>query len=105
MNKREENIINKQLRYLKKYDSDRVSIIRNALGINPQFTWDREEDTIISLYKSCLIMRKNNSKDNYFFASTSGWTVEYFRDKKKYKEGEEFDIKIYFSFVETDTYN
>jgi len=104
MNKREENIINKQLRYLKKYDSDRVSIIRNALGINPQFTWDREEHTIIDLYKSCLIMRKNHN-NNYFFASTSGWTVEYFRDKKKYKEDEEFDIKIYFSFVETDTYD
>lgn len=99
---KELKILEKQLQYLQKYDSDRVYKIRQALNINPQFSWEREADTIRQLFKYVLKARENNG-DNYFFTSTSGWTVEYFRNKKKYKEGENFWIKIYFSFVEADT--
>jgi hypothetical protein len=38
----------------------------------------------------------------YFSAATSGWYVVYLRDKKKYKEGEKFRIKIYHTFVWSD---
>jgi hypothetical protein len=38
----------------------------------------------------------------YFSCGTSGWFVVYLRDKKKYKEGEEFSIKIYHTFVWSD---
>ncbi len=101
---KEFKILEKQIKYLQEYDSDRVYKIRQALNINPQFSWEREADTIRQLFNYVLHSRKNH-RETYFYTSTGGWTVEYFRDKKKYKEGEDFSLKIYFSFVETDTYD
>jgi len=101
---KEFKILEKHIKYLQEYDSDRVWKIRQALNINSQFSWEREADTIRQLFNYVLHSRKNH-RETYFFSSTSGWTVEYLRNKKKYKEGEDFSLKIYFSFVETDTYD
>jgi hypothetical protein len=51
-----------------------------------------------------LLEDRKNIKSTFLFRSTSGWTVQYFRDKKKYEKGEKYFLNIYFSFVETDTF-
>ena len=88
--------------YLSEY-SDRIKITRISLGINTDYDFLREVEIIESLYESVLQYRKQE-KSCYFSVSTSGWTVEYLRNKKTYKEGEEFTVKVHFSFVEFDTY-
>ena len=80
---------------------DRIAITRQTLGINTDYNFLREVETIESLYRSILQDRKK-LKSNFFFVSSSGWTVQYFRDKKKYEKGEKYYLNIYFSFVEMD---
>jgi hypothetical protein len=100
MNKKELEILDKEIQYLCE-QQDRVKAIREYTNINPGYTFQREAETIESLYKSVLEHRKHD-KSMYFSAATSGWYVVYLRDKKKYKEGEKFRIKIYHTFVWSD---
>lgn len=102
MTTKELKILDKEIQYLSEY-KDRLQVIRQATGINPKFCFLREAETIESLYKSVLEDRKK-IKSSYFFASTSGWTVQYIRDKKTYKKGEKFKVMIFHSFVYTDNY-
>jgi len=103
MTNKEIEILDDQIQYLCKNYQDRIKIIRQTLGINTAFTFMREVETIESLYKSVLEHRKSE-KATYFSCGTSGWHITYLRNKKTYKKGEKFVIKIHFSFVETDTY-
>jgi hypothetical protein len=102
MNKKEIEKLDDLICYLSK-NSDRIKIIRQTLGINTDYSFLREVAIIESLYKSILQDRKKE-KSTYFECGTSGWFVEYFRNKKTYKEGEKFHIRIYFSFVWVDTF-
>ena len=97
MTKREIKKLDYLVGYLSEY-SDRIKCIRIATGINTDYSFLKEVETIEYLYKSILQYRKEE-KSNYFHTGTSGWFIEYFRDKKKYKKGEKFNIRIYFSFV------
>ena len=102
MTNKERKILDKELQYLCDYQ-DRIKAIREYTGINPGYTFLKEVETIESLYKSVLENRKHD-KSMYFSCGTSGWHITYLRNKKTYKDGEKFVIKIYFSFVEADTY-
>jgi len=103
MTKKEIEILDDQIQYLCKNYQDRIKIMRQTLGINTNFNFLREVEIIESLYKSVLEHRKTE-KATYFSCGTSGWHIIYLRNKKTYKDGEKFVIKIYFSFVEADTY-
>jgi hypothetical protein len=103
MTNKELKILDDQIQYLCKNYQDRIKIMRQTLGINTAFTFLREVEIIESIYKSVLEHRKTE-KATYFSCGTSGWHIIYLRNKKTYKDGEKFVIKIYFSFVETDTY-
>ena len=103
MTKKEIEILDDQIQYLCKNYQDRIKIMRQTLGINTNFDFLREVEIIESLYKSVLEHRKSE-KATYFSCGTSGWHITYLRNKKTYKKGEKFVIKIYFSFVEADTY-
>ena len=83
-------------------NQDRIKTIRQALGINPGFSFYREVQTIEHLYTNVLEERKIG-KSNFFYITSSGWTVMYLRDKNKYEKDEKFQVKIYFSFVDVDT--
>ena len=101
MTKKDIHILDDAIQYLCK-KQDRIVITRQTLGINTDYDFLREVQTIEMLYECILSDRKN--KGTTFFSSTSGWTVRYTRDKKKYTKGEKFWIGIHFSFVETDNY-
>ena len=103
MTKREIKILDDQISYLSFY-ADRIKCIRTTTGINTDYSFLKEIETIESLYKSILEYRKEE-KSTYFHTGTSGWFVEYFRDKKTYKKGEKFHIRIYFSFVWGDSFD
>ena len=103
MNKKEIDTLDKILQYLSE-SADRISKIRVALNINPHYNFFNEIKTIESLYFGVLEDRKK-FKDTYIFASTSGWTVEYFRNKKTYKKNEKFKLKISFCFVDEDNFD
>ena len=102
MNKKEIEKLDDLIGYLSTY-ADRIKCIRITTGINTDFDFLREAEIIEYLYKSILQERKK-IKSTYFETGTSGWFVEYFRDKKTYKEGEKFHVRIYFSFVWGDTF-
>ncbi len=102
MTKQENKKLDTLTQYLCGYQ-DRIKQIRQALEINPQFNYLKEVETIEYLYNSLLRDRKK-VKSNFLYASTSGWTVMYFRAKEKYKKNEKFNVKIYFSFVEDETF-
>ena len=102
MSKKDYKILDEAIQYLCE-KQDRIKIKRQTLGINTDYDFLREVETIESLYRSILQDRKK-LKSNFFFVSSSGWTVQYFRNKKTYKEGEKFSVQIFFSFVETDTF-
>ena len=97
MNKKETKTLDKEISYISHY-ADRINCIRIATGINTDYSFLKEVETIEYLYKSLLEYRKK-AKSTYFHTGTSGWFIEYFRDKKTYKKGEKFNIRIYFSFV------
>jgi hypothetical protein len=103
MTKKEIEILDDQIQYLCKNYQDRIKIMRQTLGINTNFDFLREVETIESLYKSLLELRKKE-KGTYFSNGTSGWTLVYLLNKKNYKDGEKFVLKTYFSFVEVDNY-
>jgi hypothetical protein len=103
MTNKEIEILDDQIQYLCNHYQDRIKIMRQTLGINTNFDFLREVEIIESLYKSVLEHRKNE-KATYFSCGTSGWHITYLRNKKTYKDGEKFVIKIYFSFVEADNY-
>lgn len=103
MTKKEIKKLDTLIGYLSE-NSNRISAIREAVKINKDYTFIREAEIIESLYEGLLQERKR-LKSNFFFVSSSGWTVQYFRDKKNYKEGEKFDLQIFFSFVDEDTFN
>lgn len=103
MTNKELKILDDQIQYLCNHYQDRIKIMRQTLGINTAFTFLKEVEIIESIYKSVLEHRKTE-KATYFSCGTSGWHIIYLRNKKTYKDGEKFVIKIYFSFVEADTY-
>ena len=103
MTKKEIEILDDQIQYLCNHYQDRIKAIRQVTGINPAFTFLREAEIIESIYKSVLEHRKTE-KATYFSCGTSGWHIIYLRNKKTYKDGEKFVIKIHFSFVEADNY-
>ena len=100
MNKKDIHILDDAIQYLCS-KQDRIIIMRQTLGINTDFDFLREVEIIESLYKSVLENRKHD-KSMYFSCGTSGWYVVYLRDKKTYKKGEKFRIKIFHTFVWTD---
>ena len=102
MNKKEIEKLDDLICYLSK-NSDRIKIIRQTLGINTDFDFLREIETIEYLFQSVLRERKNY-KDCLITSSTSGWTVLYMRPNKTYKKGEKYNLHIFFSFVEVDTF-
>jgi hypothetical protein len=104
MTKKEIEILDDQIQYLCKNYQDRIKIMRQTLGINTNFDFLREVETIESLYKSLLELRKKE-KGTYFSCGTSGWHITYLRNKKNYKDGEKFVLKTHFSFVEADNYD
>ena len=83
---------------------DRIKIMRQTLGINTDFSFTRESEIIEYLYTTVLDLRTKLDTP-FVTASTSGWTVDYIREKRKYKKGEKYNIRASFSFVWTDTYN
>ena len=103
MTEKDIKILDKAIQHLCS-KQDRIKIIRQTLGINTDFDFLREIETIENLFLGVLKERKKY-KDCLIFASTSGWTVQYIRDNKKYKKNEKFSIQIFFSFVETDTFD
>ena len=104
MTKKQRKILDEQIQLLCEYDLDKIQTIRQALGINSSYSFLREVDTIESLFNKCIQNRKE-FKSNFYFASSSGWTVNYFPDKKKYKKNEDFKVQIYFSFVDVDNFD
>lgn len=102
MNKKEIKILDREISYLSNY-ADRIKAIREVTGINKDYSFLKEVETIEYLYKSILQDRKK-VKSTYIECGTSGWFVEYFRNKETYKEGEKFNLRIYFSFVWGDTF-
>jgi hypothetical protein len=103
MDKKEIKILDRLIQDLCE-KQDRIKIMRQTLGINTDYDFLRETETIESLYRSILQDRKR-LKSNFFFVSSSGWTIQYLRNKKEYKEGEKFNVQIFFTFVETDTFD
>ncbi len=103
MTKKEIEILDDQIQYLCKHYQDRIKDIREVTNIHPAFNFLREVETIESIYKSILEIRKRD-KGTYFSCSTSGWTMIYLRNKKTYKKGEKFVLKTFFSFVGVDNY-
>jgi len=103
MTEKEQKKIDDVINYFNNYSFDRVKKIREVININPHFDKNQEIETIKHLYKAVLQERKKNIKSTFFFASTSGWTVTYYRNKKKYKEDEDFEIEVHHSFVDYNT--
>ena len=103
MTDKERKVLDKEIQYLCKHFIDRVQAIRDYTNINPDYTVLKEVETIEYLYKSILEERKHDG--TYFCVGTSGWNVVYLRNKKTYKKGEKFWIKIYHSFVFTDNFD
>lgn len=102
MNKKEIKILDRLIQDLCKRQ-DRIKIMRQTLGINTDFDFLKEVETIEYLFQSVLRERKNY-KDCLITAGTSGWTVQYMRPNKTYKKGEKYNLHIFFSFVEVDTF-
>ena len=102
MNKKDTKTLDKLIGELSA-SSHRIFKIREAVGINPTLSFTREAETIEYLFASVLKLRKE-LKNTVICSSTSGWTVNYIRQHKKYKENENYSTNIHFSFVEADTY-
>ena len=103
MNKSQIKVLDKEIQYLCA-DREKIRAIRAALGMYANKSFLDEVKTIEQLFESCIISRKSY-KSAYYYASTAGWTVQYFPNKQgKYKKNEKFKIHIFFSFVETDNF-
>ena len=103
MTKKEIEKLDYLTQYLCKHQ-DRIKIIRQTLGINTDYDFLKEVETIEYLFLSVLRERKK-IEDCLITAGTSGWTVQYMRPNKKYKKGEKYHVHIFFSFVEYDTFD
>ena len=102
-NYKEHKVLEEELHYLEKYHSELIKAMREMTGHNPHFTFADETKTIEYLYAELLQYRKEH-KGTHLSIGTSGWTVQYHRKNVKYKDGEKFNISIYFSFTQTDNY-
>ena len=102
-NYKEHKVLEEELQYLEKYHSDLIKAMREMTGHNPHFTFADEAKTIEYLYAELLQYRKEH-KGTHLSIGTSGWTVQYHRKNVKYKDGEKFNIRIHFSFIQTDNY-
>ena len=102
-NYKEHQVLDEQLQYLEKYYSELVKAMREMTGHNPHFTFADKARTIEYLYAELLQYRKEH-KGTHLSIGTSGWTVQYHRKNVKYKDGEKFNIRIHFSFIQTDNY-
>jgi hypothetical protein len=100
-NYREQEILDEQLQYLEKYYADLIKAMREMTGYNPHFTFADEAKTIEYLYAELLQTRKD-FKGTHISIGTSGWFVQYTRKNVKYKVGEKFNVRIYYSFIQTD---
>lgn len=102
MTEKDIKILDKAIQHLCS-KQDRIKIIRQVLGINTDFDFLKEIETIEHLFLSVLKERKK-FKECLITAGTSGWTVQYIRTNKKYKKGEKYSLHIFFSFVEYDNF-
>lgn len=103
MNNKDIKILDEAIQYLCT-KQDRIKIIRQTLGINTDFNFLREVETIEYLFETVLKERKKH-KDCLIYASTHGWTLQYLRPNKTYKKGEKYNLHIFFSFVEFDNFD
>lgn len=103
-NYKEQQMLDEQLQYLEKYHTDLIKAMREITGHNPHFTFADEAKTIEYLFAELLQYRKE-FKGTYMSIGTSGWFVQYTRKNVKYKVGEKFNIRIYYSFIQTDNYD
>ena len=103
MKKKDLKIIDKVIGDLS-VDSQRIQKFREVTNINPQFTFTREAEIVEHNFRNVLDLRKK-CEGTVISSSTSGWTVNYIRQHKTYKKNEKYSLNIYFTFVETDTYD
>jgi hypothetical protein len=103
MTKKDDKIFRKIINDLSE-DIGRIQAIRGAVGINPQYNFNDECRIIEYIFNNALNLR-TRCDGTVISSSTQGWTVNYIRQHKKYKKDEEYSLNIYFSFVETDTYD
>lgn len=100
MTEKEQNKIDEVIDYfIDCGDFEKVKKVREAVGINPQYNAREEINTIKRLYESVLEERQK-FKSKSFFSSTSGWMVAYKREKKEYRTNEDFQLKVFHTFVE-----
>ena len=100
MTKKERKKINSIIQCLKdSFDFVRVKKIRQVVGINSHFNEDDEIKTILYLYQ-CVLKDRKKYKSNSIVAGTSGWNIDYIRDKKKYRKGEDFKLDLHHTFVD-----
>ena len=97
MTKKEIEILDDQIQYLCNHYQDRIKIMRQTLGINTDFSFTRESEIIEYLYEQVLDLRKKLDTP-FITASTSGWTVDYIREKRKYKKGEKTPTLLIFPY-------
>jgi len=103
MTEKEQKKIDDVIHYFNESESFyRVKKIREVLNINPLFDKNREIEIIEYLYR-CVLQNRKKIKSTLVFSSTSGWTVTYYRNKKEYKEDEDFELEVHHSFVDYDT--
>ena len=103
MTKKDRKKIDDIIGYLSE-SSDRIQSIRQVTNINPQYSFTREASIIEYHFFHVLNLRKK-CQGTLISSSSSGWTVNYIRQHKKYKKDEEYCLNIYFSFVDADTYD
>ena len=100
MTKKERQKIDSIIQYFKdSHDFVRVKKIRQVVGINSHFNEEDEIKTIINLY-NCVLKDRSKYRSTSIIAGTSGWKLQYIRDKKKYKKREVFKIDIHHTFVD-----
>ena len=103
MSKKDRKKIDYIIGYLSE-SSQRIQSIRQATNINPQYSFNREAEIIENHIDNVLEIRKR-CQGTLISSSSSGWTVNYIRQHKKYKKDEEYSLNVYFSFVDADTYD
>ncbi len=103
MTKKDRKKIDHIIGYLSE-SSHRIQSIRQVTNINPQYSFTREAAIIEYHFNHVLDLRKK-CQGTLISSSSSGWTVNYIRQHKKFKKDEDYSLNIYFSFVETDTYD
>ena len=100
MTKKERQKINSIIQCLKdSNDFVRVKKIRQVVGINSHFNEDDEINTILNLY-DCVLKDRTKYKSTSIIAGTSGWKLQYIRDKKKFRKREDFKLDLYHTFVD-----